>query len=277
MKTQIICDIVLLEIYEVRIVLVTTEKLLGNTRKKGWPGVINADILRVIAVGTMIIDHIWQAGLVEARWFNWIGRLAFPIFAFQIAEGYLKTSDVKRYALRLFAFALVSEIPVNIFCADWVFYPDYQNVIFTLFMGLMAIIAIDKAKKEPTVKNICLWGTVAVIIVILAELLCVDYGAAGVLTVIAFYLFRDFKYARVLQLLSMIVIFVVLFPGNTFVVKLFGNVLFLPVQMFAILSLIPIWLYNGKKVLRSKAVQYGFYVIYPLHLLVIYFVKELCF
>ena len=255
----------------------TTEKLPDKTRKSGWSGVINADVLRVVAVGTMIIDHIWQAGLVEARWFNWIGRLAFPIFAFQIAEGYAKTSNVKRYALRLFAFALISEIPFNIFCADWVFYPDYQNVIFTLLMGLMAIIAIDKAKKEPAVKNICLFGMIAVIIVILAELLLVDYGAAGVLTVIAFYLFRDFKYARVMQLLSMIIIFVLVFPGNTFAVKLFGSVLFLPVQIFALLSLIPIWLYNGKKGLHSKALQYGFYVIYPLHLLVIYFVKTLCF
>ncbi|MBO5066675.1 MAG: conjugal transfer protein TraX [Clostridia bacterium] len=255
----------------------TQKQLPDSTREKRWSGVINADVLKLIAVVTMIIDHIWQAGLVEARWFNWIGRLAFPIFAFQIAEGYVKTSNVKRYALRLLAFALISEIPFNIFCADWVFFPDYQNVIFTLFMGLCAIIAIDKVKKDPSPQNVFLWSLVAIIIVILAELLSVDYGAAGVMTVLTFYLFRDFKYARIFQFLSMILIFVLVFPGNTFVVKLFGNVHFLPVQLFAVFSLIPIWLYNGEKGLRSKALQYGFYIIYPLHLLVIYGVKALCF
>ena len=76
--------------------------------------------------------------------------------------------------------------------------------------------------------------------------------------------------------IAAVIIFVVMFPGNTFAVKVLGNVYFLPVQIFAVLSLIPIWLYNGKKGLRSKALQYGFYVIYPLHLLVIYFVKALC-
>lgn len=255
----------------------TEKQLPDSTCKKSRSGVINADILKAFAIASMIIDHIWQAGLVEARWFNWIGRLAFPVFAFQIAEGYFKTSNVKRYALRLFVFALISEIPFNIFCADRVFFPDYQNVIFTLFMGLCATIAVDKLKKDSTPKNIFLWSFVAIIIVILAELLSVDYGAAGVMTVLTFYLFRDFKYARIFQLLSMILIFVLIFPGNTFVVKIFGNIYFFPVQIFSLFSLIPIWLYNGEKGLRSKALQYGFYIIYPLHLLVIYAIKVLCF
>ena len=150
-------------------------------------------------------------------------------------------------------------------------------MIFTLLMGLVAIIAIDKAKKEPAVKNICLFGMIAVIIVILAEVLQVDYGAPGVLVVVMFYLFRDFKYARALQLLSMLLIFTLLFPGNTVPVKIFGNICFLPVQIFALISLVPIWLYNGKKGMHSKALQYGFYAVYPLHLLVIYAVKRLCF
>lgn len=255
----------------------TQKQPLYTHRKKCCTGVINADVLKAFAIVTMIIDHIWQAGLIEARWFNWIGRLAFPVFAFQIAEGYTKTANVKRYALRLLAFALISEVPFNVFCADWVFFFDYQNVIFTLFMGLLAIIAIDKAKKDISSKNICLSIIAVAVIVILADFLRVDYGAAGILTVVTFYLFRNFKYSRALQLLSMVVIFVFLFPGNTFAIRIFGSIQFLPVQIFALFSLIPIWLYNGKKGLHSKVLQYGFYAVYPLHLIIIYLIKMLCF
>ena len=255
----------------------TQKQPLNNVVGKLRSGVINSDLLKLLAIVTMIIDHIWQAGLVEARLFNWVGRIAFPIFAFQIAEGYTKTSNIKRYALRLLIFAFASEIPFNIFCADWIFFPDYQNVIFTLFFGLCAVIAIDRAKKETSSKNIVLCIIAVAVIVILAEVLQVDYGAPGVLVVVMFYLFRDFKYARALQLLSMLLIFTLLFPGNTVPIKIFGNICFLPVQIFALISLIPIWLYNGKKGVHSKALQYGFYAVYPLHMLVIYAVKRLCF
>lgn len=277
LKIEIFCDIVFLEKIWRGIMVSIQKQPLNNTMEKKRSGVINADVLKVIAIVTMLIDHVWQAGLVEPRLFNWIGRLAFPIFAFQIAEGYTKTSEVKRYALRLLAFAVASEIPFNIFCADWIFYPDYQNVIFTLLLGLCALVAVDKTKKEATSKNVSLCIIAVMVIVILADVLKVDYGASGVLTVIAFYLFRDFKCARILQFLSLLIIFTLLFPGNTFVVKIFGNACFLPVQIFALFSLIPIWLYNGKKGAYSKVLKYGFYAVYPLHLLVIYAVKRLCF
>ena len=252
-------------------------KPLNDIKEKCRSGVISADVLKIVAVVTMIIDHIWQAGLVEPRVFNWVGRLAFPIFAFQVAEGYTKTSNVKKYAARLLLFALVSEIPFNIFCVDSVFFPDYQNVIFTLLFGLCSLIAVDKAKKDKSAKNgfLCVMGVL--VIVILADALQMDYGAAGVFTVLAFYIFRDVKHARVLELLSMVLIFTVLFPGNSFTVEIFGRLYLAPVQIFALFSLAPIWLYNGKKGKYSKALQYGFYAVYPLHLLVLYAIKSLCF
>ncbi|NLC03985.1 MAG: TraX protein, partial [Tissierellia bacterium] len=92
-------------------------------------------ILKIIALISMVIDHygaIFQSGIDIYRI---IGRLAFPIYAFLLVEGYTHTRDVKKYGRRLLIFALVSELPF-----DLAFYGKlsftHQNIFFTLFIGL---------------------------------------------------------------------------------------------------------------------------------------------
>ena len=71
--------------------------------------------LKIIAIITMIIDHLGYAIFGEFSFFNYIGRIAFPIFAFQISEGYIHTKNLKKYFLRLFLFAIISQIPFMLF------------------------------------------------------------------------------------------------------------------------------------------------------------------
>ena len=66
-------------------------------------------VLKLIAIITMLIDHIGAVLYPEIRWLRLIGRIAFPIFAYLVAEGFYKTSDIKKYLKRLFIFALVSD------------------------------------------------------------------------------------------------------------------------------------------------------------------------
>ncbi len=241
--------------------------------KKSFGG-INVDLLRFIAVFCMLLDHAWVAVIPGNNWMNYLGRIAFPIFAFQIAEGFIHTSNLKKYFLRLFVAALLSEIPFNLLCSGEVFYPQYQNVLFNFVLGILAVFLIDRMKKDPTPKTMSVSGILLVCLLVIAEYSKVDYGIAGLLTVVAFYIFRDFPFAWILQLISLLILNIFVFSGRPFLVKIFGNIYSFHVQIFAVFSLIPIWFYNGKKGKGGKALQYGFYAFYPLHMLLLFLLSK---
>ena len=167
-------------------------------------------------------------------------------------------------------FALLSEIPFNLLCSGQIFYPQYQNVLFTLVLGLFAVFLIDKMRKNPIPKTLAASGVLLIFVLVISNYFRVDYGIAGVITVVVFYLFRDFPFAWVLQLISLFILNVFVFSGRPFLLKIFGNIYSFHVQIFALFSLIPIWLYNGKKGERGKLLQYGFYAFYPVHMLLLY-------
>ncbi len=234
-------------------------------------GGLSSNALRILATAFMICDHLWAKVVPGNDWMTYIGRLTFPIFAFMISEGFIHTSNFKKYILRLLGFALVSEIPFNLFYGGSWFYPYHQNVMFTLLFGLLAITLIDKAKKDKTAKTIVKTVLLLVVLGIASFIGFVDYGFWGFLTVVMFYLFRSFPFAWVLQLIAMLLMNLILFEGQTIPVEIFGNSFEFATQGFAVLSLIPIWLYGGKKGKSSKIMQYGFYAFYPIHMLIIYF------
>ena len=237
---------------------------------------LNANALRLIACVLMVLDHMWATLVPGNDWMTLAGRMAFPIFAFQIAEGYLHTSNWKRYAKRLLIFAIISEIPFDLVQGGTVLYPWDQNVMFTLLLGLLSIAALDRFKREKTVKR----GIQALLAVVgcclLAEITFVDYRSPGVLTVVAFWACRNFRGARLCQLVIMVLLHQFCFQGWYLPVNLFGYSFELQTQAFAVLALIPIWLYNGEKGRhRGRAVQYASYIFYPLQFLVLYAIQML--
>ena len=98
---------------------------------------INSNALKILAMAFMLLDHLWATIIPDNQWMTCVGRLAFPIFAFMISEGYVHTSDFKKYAKRLLIFGLISEIPFNLMSAGGFFFPFHQNVMFTLLLGLL--------------------------------------------------------------------------------------------------------------------------------------------
>lgn len=235
---------------------------------------LTAAQLRWTALGAMLLDHLWATVVPGNQWMNYAGRIAFPIFAFQIAEGFLHTSDFKRYALRLLAFACISEIPFNLMYAGAVFYPFHQNVMFTLLLGLAAVRGLERAKQARTAKAAAL-GALGVLGAWLAGTAgMTDYGGMGVLTVVVFYVFREVPLARLWQAASLFLLNMVFFQGLYLPVELFGHVLEVQTQGFALLALVPIWLYGGEKGRGGRALQYGSYVFYPLHMLALHLIRS---
>lgn len=233
-------------------------------------GGLTSNMLRILAMAFMICDHLWAKVVPGNDWMTYVGRMTFPIFAFMISEGFIHTSNLKKYILRLLAFAVISEIPFNLFYGGSWFYPYHQNVMFTLLFGLLAIMLIDKAKKNRDAKTI-VKSALLVILLGIASFICfVDYGFWGFLIIIMFYLFRNFPFAWLAQLAAMVIINCELFEGQFIVVDLFGKSFEFATQGFAVFSLIPIWLYGGRKGKSSKIMQYGFYAFYPLHMIIIY-------
>lgn len=239
--------------------------------KKPFGG-LTSTMLRTIAVILMLCDHMWATIIPGNNWLTNIGRLAFPIFAFLISEGFIHTSNLKKYILRLLIFALISEIPFNYFYGGGWLYPYHQNVMFTLLLGLLAISIIDKLKSNHSVKQIIKSVVLLLLLSLASAIGFVDYGFAGFLTVVMFYVFRNFPFAWVLQLVAMILMNITFFRGEMAIVEIFGKTYEIATQGYAVFALIPIWLYGGKKGYSNKITQYGFYAFYPVHMLVLYLI-----
>ncbi len=230
---------------------------------------LDASALRWFALLCMLLDHLWGTVVPGSDWMTYLGRLAFPIFAFQAVEGYLHTHDFRKYSRRLLLLAALSEIPFDLMMFKTPFYPFHQNVIITLWLGLISIRVIDLVRSghtKPFLGSIELLG-----LLLLGYVTFPDYGVLGVLNVIIFYILRNFPGAKLAQLAAMIVIHVFGFGGRVFVFDILGASLEIPMQAFAVFSLIPIWLYNGEKGSKNKFLQYFSYAFYPVHMLILSF------
>ena len=178
---------------------------------------------------------------------------------------------------RLFIFGLISEIPFNLIYTGSIIFPFHQNVMFTLLLGLLIINEIDKLKNNKEIKKKIIPILKIFLFLLISIIGFVDYGVTGVLTIVVFYLFRGFKLAWIGQLISLILLYIVFFEGQSVILNIFNYEYFLPLKSIGVLSLIFIWLYNGEKGKNNKLIKYLFYSFYPVHMLVIYLIYYFIF
>ena len=226
--------------------------------------IFSQEALKIIACLTMLIDHIGAIFLPAAQWYypmRVIGRLAFPIYCFLLAEGVAHTKNPMKYGLRLFIGILLAELPF-----DLAFYGGFswagQSVMVTLFIGFVMALVMQKMERAKL--------AAVIIFAVLAELLRTDYGAWGVGMIALFVLTRGRQDRNILQTLMLAVI---CWMMDSMRVPIFG--IRVPIEMFALLALIPIFCYSGRKTTHGRAVQTAFYLFYPVHLLVLYLLGSL--
>ncbi|MBQ4100172.1 MAG: conjugal transfer protein TraX [Oscillospiraceae bacterium] len=231
---------------------------------------ITSTSLHIMAMIFMLCDHLWATVISGNDWLNSIGRIAFPIFAFLVVEGYFHSKNLKKYLLRLLVFAIISEIPFNFMISGRWVYPLHQNVLVTFFISLLLIMLNEKVKTRHILLRL-LAGIVSLILaVVLGIVTFCDYYHAGVLTVLVFYFFKERRWwCYICQFICLYFINVNLLGGIGYDVVLFGKTFFIARQSFALLALIPIWLYNGKQGYYNKILQYSYYIFYPLHIAVL--------
>lgn len=208
--------------------------------------------LKLIASLTMLLDHMGAVLFPEQLWLRIIGRMAFPIYCFLLAEGAHYTKNPTRYAQRLLVGLALSEIPFDLAQGGFSF--AHQNVMFTLLLGFLAIQALKHLTGSMR------W--LALVPIIAAELLRTDYGAMGVLTVLLFYITRNMEGKGLLQSLGLLGL-----GFSVFKISI--------IQPLGVLAMLPISLYSGKKHSGSKALQWGFYLFYPAHLLVLWVLSHI--
>jgi len=236
---------------------------------------LSATALRLLAIFLMLLDHMWATVIPGNNWMTYLGRLAFPIFAFQLVEGFVHTSDLKLYKKRMLIAALISEIPFNLMMSSSVIDPFHQNVMFTFWLGLRAMEGLELIRQQRTGKAAARGLLRVAACLLLATIGFVDYHATGVFTVLLFYVFRGFPFARVGQLITMVLLHIVLFEGMMLPLTVGGFTLEFPVQGFAVLALLPIWFYSGKKGRGGKGLQIGSYLFYPAHMLLLHLIRTL--
>lgn len=229
---------------------------------------LDGGALKCIAAALMLTDHVGAILLPEVLALRCVGRLAFPIFAFFIAEGYAHTRNFGRYFRRLAILAVVSEMPFNLENGA-VFDLTRQNVLFTFCLALLTLRGLEALGRERGFGRWAGCGLVLAAGSAAGELLRTDYGGWGVVTVALLYLCRDGKYAKLWLLLAMAAVNGLGMGSLT--MPVFGGEM--PIQIFAVAALPVIWLYNGQA--GPKGLRRAFYVFYPAHLLVLEGIRTL--
>lgn len=249
---------------------------MKSKKKSGLTG----SHLKWIAIITMFIDHIGAALLERGLlpqisgavlsgnsfdflpsdyqfWYHFdlvlrfIGRLAFPLFCFLLVEGFLHTKNIKKYLLRLGIFALVSEVPFDLAFNNSILEFTSQNVFFTLFLGILVLWCLRYFEETLPAPMAPLRYLAVITGMMIAYFFQTDYAAFGVLLIVLLYEFRNNRKWQCI----------------------IGAVLTLFQSYTAPLAFIFLYFYNGER--GKQLPKYVFYAFYPVHLLLLFFLRIL--
>lgn len=220
---------------------------------------MSGNSLKIVALITMTIDHLGLMLFPDNEWMRIVGRIAFPIFAFMIAEGCRYTRNRLRYLLQIALMGIGMQIVLFIATRSL-----YQSVFISFTLAIILIYVIDKAKREQKIK----YWIAAVLFVFAIIFLClvlpnllyktdydIDYNIIGIFIPVVCYFAKSRKLKIIVFALSLIALSI--FYGG--------------IQWFCLLAIPLIGMYNYKK--GKFDLKNLFYIYYPLHLAVIFILE----
>jgi len=200
------------------------------------------DFLKLVAMLSMVVDHVGLVFFPQVVALRIVGRIAFPIFASGIADGYRYTSNLKMYLYRLLFFGAISQIPFMIMAGKY-----ELNILFSFVLSLLFIFALDKKKY---------WLGISVLLFIF--FIKCDYGFYGIAMVSLFYFLRAKKLLLTISLAAI----------SLFFYKIYNQSLIL----FSFLGFLPA-IYFPNKIIKVTLPRHFFYWFYPIHLIILIFIK----
>lgn len=264
------------------------------------------DTLKLLALITMLVDHIGYMYFPNEMLFRIIGRLAFPIFAYQIAVGYSRTSNLKKYVSRILFFALITQIPYSFFSPDLSFNPIHFNVLFSFLAAIGMLCVYDKGIsniksfiKEKIYLHL-LFGIVLLaltaLIIVLPEVISfvvkdfyLEYGLLALALILFFHAFREKPAAAVIGIIILYILHgyyrvalwnsaysSALFWSNLFNFKFVWSQLDLQhglaqfqryyFNSWGVFALIPIFVLESVDISLIRLNKYVGYIFYPVHM-----------
>lgn len=221
-------------------------------------------LLRLIALGSMVIDHAGLALFPDIGLFRCIGRLSFPIYCFLIAQGYLHTKSIAGYGRRLMLLAILSEIPFDMLIFGRTVSLVEQNVLFSLLLGLMALYSADALRGRP------LWASASILGLCMCAMAAnVSYGWLAIALCLSVHFAGENRLRRFAYMGGALLLYTLtlLLSGVTRSWVL--------VSLCSLLSLIPLLLYNGKRGARHPMLTFMFYAAYPLHIIALLILRAM--
>lgn len=223
---------------------------------KGIIGILDGTLLKMIAMISMVFDHVGDNFFPDQTWMRIVGRIALPVFAFCIAEGFSHTHDRMKYLIRMGIFALISEVPFDLVTSGNVLESSHQNIMITFFWAILGLILFEKIRKGKGKASKVLAFIVLGLFAVSSIILGMDYNMLAVGLIYIYYLLR--KKAP--------------WWNNIAAIAYHVAMRNMGIYWFGLLGFIPVLLYNGK---RGKGLKWLFYTFYPGHLLLIWIIRTL--
>ena len=232
-----------MELKEIAVIHTDFPEKFGIPRQSGLVGGLqgtivfspeyrNADAIR----GLNDFSHLWLVwGFSKAKKDHWSATVRPPRLGGKVRMG---------------IFALISEVPFDLAFYHRLVYTEHQNVFFTLGLGLLAIWFLEHPIEQLDIPDVLYKLLVIIAAGLIAEFFNTDYGFTGIAVICIFYYLRGQPQLK--------------YPIAAILLAAMGGV-----EVYAVLALIPILLYNGQRGRQTKVMQYGFYIFYPAHLLLI--------